>query len=170
MGEAAEKVAQTNGAIDFRTEPTRYRHWKLAVEGETATLTMDVDEKGGLLGGYELGLAERPGKTGTGGGQRLEAEMLQGAGAAGIEGIGDDEAPALVQFLECGAFVSRCQHGSLPSIFVGAADIVAPRPFRQTPHGTTLRRNVRSSARINLCSSAKLKLAMPSPSARSRAR
>jgi benzoyl-CoA-dihydrodiol lyase len=56
MGEAAGKVAQTNGAIDFRTEPTRYRHWKLAVEGETATLTMDVDEKGGLLGGYELKL------------------------------------------------------------------------------------------------------------------
>ena len=56
MGEAAGKVAQTNGAIDFRTEPARYRHWKLAVEGETATLTMDVDEKGGLLGGYELKL------------------------------------------------------------------------------------------------------------------
>ena len=56
MGEAAGQVAQTNGAIDFRTEHTRYRHWKLDVEGETATLTMDVDEKGGLLGGYELKL------------------------------------------------------------------------------------------------------------------
>jgi benzoyl-CoA-dihydrodiol lyase len=56
MGEAAGKVAQTNGAIDFRTEPARYRHWKLATDGETATLTMDVDEKGGLLGGYELKL------------------------------------------------------------------------------------------------------------------
>src|SRR5690242_771517 len=57
MGEAAE--ARQNGAasiIDFRTEPSRYRHWKLAVDGETATLTMDVDEKGGLLGGYELKL------------------------------------------------------------------------------------------------------------------
>src|SRR5436309_2016550 len=57
MGEAAEKVAaRANGAIDFRTEPLRYRHWKLATEGEIATLTMDVDEKGGLLGGYELKL------------------------------------------------------------------------------------------------------------------
>src|SRR5437764_10691815 len=57
MGEAAEKVAaQANGAIDFRTAPSRYRHWKLATEGEIATLTMDVDEKGGLLGGYELKL------------------------------------------------------------------------------------------------------------------
>jgi benzoyl-CoA-dihydrodiol lyase len=57
MGEAAEKHA--NGAvqvIDFRTEPSRYRHWKLAVDGEVATLTMDVDEKSPLLGGYELKL------------------------------------------------------------------------------------------------------------------
>jgi benzoyl-CoA-dihydrodiol lyase len=57
MGEAAEKPgASGNGAIDFRTEPARYRHWKLATDGDVATLTMDVDEKGGLLGGYELKL------------------------------------------------------------------------------------------------------------------
>src|SRR5712671_5634700 len=57
MGEAAEKLADGIGqAIDFRTEPARYRHWKLGVDGETATLTMDVDEKGGLLGGYDLKL------------------------------------------------------------------------------------------------------------------
>jgi benzoyl-CoA-dihydrodiol lyase len=57
MGEAAEKRASNAiPAIDFRTEPARYRHWKLAADGETATLTMDVDEKAGLLGGYELKL------------------------------------------------------------------------------------------------------------------
>src|SRR5882762_814784 len=60
MGEAAEKRdGAANGAavaIDFRTEPSRYRHWKLGVDGDVATLTMDVDEKGGLLGGYELKL------------------------------------------------------------------------------------------------------------------
>jgi len=57
MGEAAEKRDNASiGAIDFRTEPARYRHWKLAVDGDVATLTMDVDEKGGLLGGYELKL------------------------------------------------------------------------------------------------------------------
>src|SRR5260221_10631196 len=57
MGEAAEKRhSAADGAIDFRTEPSRYRHWKLGVDGEVATLTMDVDEKGGLLGGYELKL------------------------------------------------------------------------------------------------------------------
>src|SRR5438270_2889663 len=63
MGEAAAEAAhdlrpaQGNGAaIDFRTEPARYRHWKLATEGGIATLTMDVDEKAPLLGGYELKL------------------------------------------------------------------------------------------------------------------
>ena len=28
--------------VDFRTEPSRYKHWKLAVDGRVATLTMDV--------------------------------------------------------------------------------------------------------------------------------
>src|SRR5438270_4172826 len=56
MGAAADKKNAENGVIDFRTEPSRYRHWKLAVEGEVATLTMDVDEKSPLLGGYELKL------------------------------------------------------------------------------------------------------------------
>jgi len=42
--------------IDFQTDPQRYRHWKLAVNGEVATLTMDVDENGGLFEGYQLKL------------------------------------------------------------------------------------------------------------------
>ena len=42
--------------IDFQTDPSRYRHWKLAVDGDTATLTMDVDEDGGLFEGYQLKL------------------------------------------------------------------------------------------------------------------
>ena len=42
--------------VDFRTEPARYRHWRLAVDGPVATLTMDVDEAGGLAPGYELKL------------------------------------------------------------------------------------------------------------------
>ena len=42
--------------VDFRTSPARYRHWRLAVDGEVATLTMDVDERGGLVPGYELKL------------------------------------------------------------------------------------------------------------------
>jgi len=42
--------------VDFRTEPTRYRHWKLAFDGPVATLAMDVREDGGLRPGYELKL------------------------------------------------------------------------------------------------------------------
>src|ERR1700761_6106078 len=42
--------------IDFQTDPSRYRHWKLDVDGEVATLTMDVDENGGLFEGYQLKL------------------------------------------------------------------------------------------------------------------
>ncbi len=42
--------------IDFRTEPARYRHWKLSFAGPVATLAMDVDEGGGLAPGYELKL------------------------------------------------------------------------------------------------------------------
>jgi benzoyl-CoA-dihydrodiol lyase len=42
--------------IDFRTEPAHYKHWKLAVDGRVAMLTMDVREDGGLQPGYELKL------------------------------------------------------------------------------------------------------------------
>jgi benzoyl-CoA-dihydrodiol lyase len=55
---AGEERVLAGGAkyIDFQTEPSRYRHWKLAVDGEVATLTMDVDEAGGLFEGYQLKL------------------------------------------------------------------------------------------------------------------
>ena len=42
--------------IDFQTDPSRYRHWKLAFEGEIARLIMDVDENAGLFEGYQLKL------------------------------------------------------------------------------------------------------------------
>ena len=42
--------------IDFRTEPGQYKHWKIDIDGNVATLTMDVDEKGGLVPGYDLKL------------------------------------------------------------------------------------------------------------------
>src|SRR5256714_1265323 len=51
MAESAERVQ-----VDFRTEPSRYRHWKLAVDGPVATLSLDVREDGGLKPGYELKL------------------------------------------------------------------------------------------------------------------
>jgi benzoyl-CoA-dihydrodiol lyase len=42
--------------IDFRTERSAYRHWRLSFAGPVATLAMDVDESGGLAPGYELKL------------------------------------------------------------------------------------------------------------------
>jgi benzoyl-CoA-dihydrodiol lyase len=42
--------------IDFQTEPSRYRHWRLSFAGPVATLAMDVDPAGGLFPGYELKL------------------------------------------------------------------------------------------------------------------
>jgi benzoyl-CoA-dihydrodiol lyase len=42
--------------IEFETEPSRYRHWKLEIEGEIATLSLDVREDGGLRPGYQLKL------------------------------------------------------------------------------------------------------------------
>ncbi len=55
---AGEDRVLAGGAtfIDFQTDPTRYRHWKLGVAGDVATLTMDVDENGGLFEGYQLKL------------------------------------------------------------------------------------------------------------------
>src|SRR6516225_4123316 len=55
---AGEDRVLAGGAsfIDFQTDPSRYRHWKLDVDGDVATLTMDVDENGGLFEGYQLKL------------------------------------------------------------------------------------------------------------------
>ena len=50
MGDGARVV------VDFRTDPSRYKHWKLSFDGPVATLHMDVKEDGGLVPGYELKL------------------------------------------------------------------------------------------------------------------
>ena len=34
--------------VDYRTEPSRYRHWKLGFEGEVARLALDIAEDGGI--------------------------------------------------------------------------------------------------------------------------
>jgi benzoyl-CoA-dihydrodiol lyase len=49
-------LANGKTRVDFQTEPSRYRHWKLKIDGDVATLLMDVDEKAGLFDGYELKL------------------------------------------------------------------------------------------------------------------
>ncbi|MCE3550440.1 2,3-epoxybenzoyl-CoA dihydrolase [Pseudonocardia sp. RS11V-5] len=40
--------------VSFATSPEQYRHWTLDVDGEVATLTLDVDETAGIVPGYEL--------------------------------------------------------------------------------------------------------------------
>jgi benzoyl-CoA-dihydrodiol lyase len=42
--------------VDYRTEPSRYRHWKLGFEGEVARLALDIAEDGGIRPGYKLKL------------------------------------------------------------------------------------------------------------------
>jgi benzoyl-CoA-dihydrodiol lyase len=56
MAEAGRKLSNGATFIDFQTDPSQYKHWKVAVEGDIATLTMDVDENGGLFEGYQLKL------------------------------------------------------------------------------------------------------------------
>jgi benzoyl-CoA-dihydrodiol lyase len=42
--------------VDYRTDPSRYRHWRLACDGPLATLSMDVAEDAPLEPGYRLKL------------------------------------------------------------------------------------------------------------------
>ncbi|MDM0075580.1 2,3-epoxybenzoyl-CoA dihydrolase [Variovorax sp. J2P1-59] len=42
--------------VDYRTDPTQYRHWKLSVEGPVARLSLDIAEDGGIRPGYKLKL------------------------------------------------------------------------------------------------------------------
>lgn len=56
QADAAQVQAPASDAVDYRTDPSRYRHWKLDVEGEKATLTLNIDEDGGIRPGYKLKL------------------------------------------------------------------------------------------------------------------
>jgi benzoyl-CoA-dihydrodiol lyase len=42
--------------VDYRTEPSRYRHWKLACDAPLAFLSLDVAEDAGIRPGYKLKL------------------------------------------------------------------------------------------------------------------
>ena len=44
----------TSVEVSFDTSPDAYKHWTLSVDGEIATLTLDVAEDGGIVPGYEL--------------------------------------------------------------------------------------------------------------------
>jgi benzoyl-CoA-dihydrodiol lyase len=49
-------ILHTSEPVNFDTEPSRYRHWRLAAAGPVATLTMDVNEEAGIRPGYRLKL------------------------------------------------------------------------------------------------------------------
>jgi benzoyl-CoA-dihydrodiol lyase len=42
--------------VNYQTQPDRYAHWRMSVEGTVATLSMDVNEDQGLRPGYKLKL------------------------------------------------------------------------------------------------------------------
>jgi benzoyl-CoA-dihydrodiol lyase len=56
MNDVNAAAIQAGPPVDYRTEPGRYRHWRLAFEGPVARLTLDVQEDGGLRPGYKLKL------------------------------------------------------------------------------------------------------------------
>ena len=45
-----------NPRVDYQTDPSRHRHWKLSFEGPVATLAAHFDENAGLRPGYKLKL------------------------------------------------------------------------------------------------------------------
>jgi benzoyl-CoA-dihydrodiol lyase len=53
---AAPDISSAVAPVSFETDPSRYRHWKLVVDGAVATLSMDVQEDAGLVPGYRLKL------------------------------------------------------------------------------------------------------------------
>jgi benzoyl-CoA-dihydrodiol lyase len=54
MASSEDNAQSRESLIDFRTQPDRYRHWRLRIEPPLAVLTLDVDEGGGLSGDYLL--------------------------------------------------------------------------------------------------------------------
>jgi benzoyl-CoA-dihydrodiol lyase len=52
----SQEVKTKPAPVDYQTEPSRYKHWRLSFDGPVATLTMDVAEDGGIRPGYKLKL------------------------------------------------------------------------------------------------------------------
>jgi benzoyl-CoA-dihydrodiol lyase len=53
---ATTGTTTTLAPVSFETDPASYRHWKLSFNGAVATLSMDVQEDGGLRADYRLKL------------------------------------------------------------------------------------------------------------------
>ncbi len=50
------EIATAPATVDYRTDPTKYRHWTLSVDGAIARLSLDIAEDGGIRPGYKLKL------------------------------------------------------------------------------------------------------------------
>ncbi|QIL70015.1 benzoyl-CoA-dihydrodiol lyase [Diaphorobacter sp. HDW4B] len=57
MSQQAPAVAHIDAPIvDYRVDPSQYRHWSFEVDGQTARLKLDIAEDGGIRPGYKLKL------------------------------------------------------------------------------------------------------------------
>lgn len=53
---SAETAVGATQRVDYRTDPSHYKHWKLTFNGPVATLGIDIAEDGGIRDGYKLKL------------------------------------------------------------------------------------------------------------------
>jgi len=53
---AIQETHQDLKPVDYQTDPSKYKHWRISYDAPVATLTMDVNEDGGLRPGYKLKL------------------------------------------------------------------------------------------------------------------
>src|SRR3990172_302111 len=56
MSAVPQAAVDARPLITYDRHPAHYQHWRLALDGEAATLSMDVDEEKGLVPGYRLKL------------------------------------------------------------------------------------------------------------------
>ncbi|MBA0085559.1 MAG: benzoyl-CoA-dihydrodiol lyase, partial [Acidobacteria bacterium Pan2503] len=52
----SQEAKSKPAAVEYQTEPSRYKHWRLSFDPPVATLRMDVAEDGGIRPGYKLKL------------------------------------------------------------------------------------------------------------------
>ena len=52
----ASEPPATPEPVEYQTDPSRYKHWRLSLDGAIATLAMDVQEDAGIRPGYKLKL------------------------------------------------------------------------------------------------------------------
>src|SRR5262245_64597907 len=76
-----------------------------------------------------IGGAARPGKSRAGGGERLEAQVLQVARGADVPWVGNNEASTFVQAPKGGALFGRRWHGVISSGRHCARSSDGPRPY-----------------------------------------